>query len=92
VLGVNGYGNLAGVIGSQLFRAEYAPRYLVPFYATLGFIVFALAGYIAYRMMLQAVNRYRKRKIASWDAAAVEREFLNERRLGDKKYTFVYSL
>jgi hypothetical protein len=49
VLGVNGFGNLSGVIGAQLFRAEYAARYLIPFYATLGFIAFALVGYIGYR-------------------------------------------
>jgi hypothetical protein len=29
VLGVNGFGNLSGVIGSQLFRKSYAPEYLV---------------------------------------------------------------
>ena len=28
VLGVNGFGNLAGVIGAQLFRESYAPEYL----------------------------------------------------------------
>jgi hypothetical protein len=92
VLGVNGFGNLAGVIGSQLFTSKYAPRYLVPFYATLGFIAFSLAGYISYRFMLQAVNRYRARKTASWSAEEVENERVDETRLGDKKYTFVYSL
>jgi predicted MFS family arabinose efflux permease len=29
VLGVNGFGNLSGVIGAQLFRASYAPGYLM---------------------------------------------------------------
>jgi hypothetical protein len=29
VLGVNGFGNLSGVIGSQLFRKSYAPDYLM---------------------------------------------------------------
>lgn len=92
VLGVNGFGNLAGVIGSQLFRSSYAPRYLVPFYASLGFIAFALIGYIAYRILLQQVNRYRMRKIADWGLAEFENEQVNSRRLGDKKYTFMYSL
>jgi hypothetical protein len=92
VLGVNGFGNLAGVIGSQLFRASYAPRYLVPFYVTLGIIAFSLAAYVAYRFGLRAVNRYRARKIATWSEADIENERVNGRRLGDKKYTFVYSL
>lgn len=92
VLGVNGFGNLAGVIGSQLFRSSYAPRYLAPFYASLGIIAFALIGYIAYRILLQQVNRYRMRKIADWGSAEFENEQVNGRRLGDKKYTFMYSL
>ena len=29
VLGVNGFGNLSGVIGSQLFRSSYAPAYMM---------------------------------------------------------------
>ncbi|KAF7715437.1 MFS-type transporter [Penicillium ucsense] len=92
VLGVNGFGNLAGVIGSQIFRSKYAPRYLVPFYATLGFISFALVGYIAYRIMLKRVNVYRARKIATWTLADIQAERMDNKRLGDKKYTFVYGL
>jgi MFS family permease len=92
VLGVNGFGNLAGVIGAQLFRSQYAPRYLVPFYAALGFIAFSLVGYTAYRFTLKAVNKYRARKMSSWSEADIENEQFNNKRLGDKKYTFVYSL
>lgn len=92
VLGVNGFGNLAGVIGSQIFRSSFAPRYLVPFYATLGFISFALIGFIAYRCMLDEVNKYRARKMAQWSSVDIENERSDERRLGDKKYSFVYSL
>jgi hypothetical protein len=92
VLGVNGFGNLSGVIGAQLFRAEYAARYLIPFYATLGFIAFALVGYIGYRFMLQSVNRSRAQKMAVWSDSAIEDERTNDERLGDRKYTFIYSL
>ncbi|KAN0068423.1 Major facilitator superfamily domain containing protein [Elaphomyces granulatus] len=92
VLGVNGFGNLSGVIGAQLFRAEYADRYLVPFYATLGFIAIALVGYIGYRCMLQFVNQSRAKKMAGWSASTIEDERTNNERLGDRKYTFVYSL
>lgn len=92
VLGVNGFGNLAGVIGSQLFRSSYAPRYLVPFYATLGFIAFALVGYVAYRILLRQVNRHRMRKICGWTPAELGTEQMDDTRIGDKKYTFMYSL
>lgn len=92
VLGVNGFGNLAGVIGSQLFRPKYAPRYLVPFYAALGFIAFSIIGYLAYRFTLQAVNKHRAQRLSSWSESDIENEQFVETRLGDKKYTFVYSL
>jgi hypothetical protein len=92
VIGVNGFGNLAGVIGSQLFRSEFGPTYLVPLHATLGFIAFSLVGYIAYRFTLRAVNKYRLRKISTWSELDIENERENDLRLGDKKYTFVYSL
>lgn len=92
VIGVNGFGNLAGVIGSQLFRSEYGPTYLIPLHATLGFIAFSLVGYTAYRFMLRAVNKYRIRKMLTWSELDIENERDNDLRLGDKKYTFIYSL
>jgi len=92
VIGVNGFGNLSGVIGSQLFRANYAPRYLIPFYTTLGFIVVSVLGYIGYRFALAAVNRSKMKKIAGWTEAELEAERLGTERYSDKKYTFVYGL
>jgi hypothetical protein len=92
VLGMNGFGNLAGVIGSQLFQASYAPRYLIPFYATLGFVATALIGYLAYRYTLLAVNKWRTRQMAGWTDADREEERLSTKRYGDKKFTFMYGL
>ncbi|KAI4934826.1 hypothetical protein J4E85_002686 [Alternaria conjuncta] len=92
VLGVNGFGNLAGVVGAQLYKKKYAPRYLVPFYGTLGFVVAALLGYTAYRFILVKVNR---RKVA-WrrgkSVQAVEAERLDGARYADAKMTFLYGL
>ncbi|KAE9382118.1 MFS general substrate transporter [Stipitochalara longipes BDJ] len=92
VLGVNGFGNLAGIIGSELFQDKYAPRYLIPFYATLGFVATAFLGYLAYRYTLLAVNKWRARRTEGWSEAEVEEERLNEKRFGDRKLTFVYGL
>ncbi|KAJ9606447.1 hypothetical protein H2200_009408 [Cladophialophora chaetospira] len=92
VLGVNGFGNLSGVIGSQLFRPSYAPDYLIPFYVTLAFIAVALAGYLAYRFTLAAVNKRRQAKLARMTPEEVEDEKLNPQRYGDRKYTFMYGL
>lgn len=35
---VNSYGQIGGAIGPQIFRSSYAPRYTVPFAATMGLI------------------------------------------------------
>jgi hypothetical protein len=89
---VNGFGNLAGIIGSELFQAKYAPRYLIPFYATLGFVATALIGYLSYRYTLLAVNKWRARRMAGWSETEFEEERLSEKRFGDRKRTFVYGL
>ncbi|EUC41303.1 hypothetical protein COCMIDRAFT_8948 [Bipolaris oryzae ATCC 44560] len=92
VLGVNGFGNLAGVIGSQLYKKKHAPRYLTPFYATLGFVATALAGYIAYRYILKGINAKRLAMTNSMSAEDVEAERLDRTRYADAKWTFLYGL
>ncbi|KAK4168374.1 high-affinity nicotinic acid transporter [Cladorrhinum sp. PSN259] len=57
VIGINGWGNLAGVAGSQLYRTEYAPEYKLPLFVTLAFLGIALPGYVGYRCVLQAANK-----------------------------------
>lgn len=83
---------MAGIIGSELFQAKYAPRYLIPFYATIGFIATSLVGYLAYRYTLLAVNKSRMRKMEGWTEDETEHENLSNERYGDKKYTFMYGL
>jgi hypothetical protein len=92
VLGVNGFGNLAGVIGSQLYRKKYAPRYLIPFYATLGFVAAALLGYTAYRFILKAVNARKMAWARGKSAEEVEAERLDTMRYADAKMSFLYGL
>lgn len=89
---MNGFGNLAGVIGSQLYKRRYAPEYLLPSYVTLGFIAVALVGYVAYRFTLQAVNRRKAIILAGKSLAEIERERLDETRYADRKWTFMYGL
>jgi hypothetical protein len=92
VLGFNGWGNLAGVIGSQLFRPSYAPRYLPAFYASLGIVIVALFGYASYRFTLKYVNKKRAKIIAGWTEEQIETEKTDDVRYADKKLTFVYGL
>lgn len=92
VLGVNGFGNLAGVIGSQLYKKKHAPRYLTPFYATLGFVAAALVGYVAYRYILKTINAKRLAMANSASAEDVEAERLDPTRYAEAKWTFLYGL
>lgn len=92
VLGVNGWGNLAGVIGSQLYRSEYGPGYSAPLYATVGFVAVSLLGYVAYRSALQTVNMRRASKLAGMCQEEVQRERTGGTRYADKKWTFTYGL
>jgi len=92
VLGVNGFGNFAGVIGSQLYQSKYAPGYRLPFYATLGFVATALLGYLSYRFTLAAVNKRRHEKLQNMTPQEIEYERINDTRYSDKKLTFTYGL
>ncbi|KAH8666868.1 major facilitator superfamily transporter [Xylariales sp. PMI_506] len=92
VLGVNGFGNIAGVIGAQLYRQKYAPTYKIPFYVTLGFVATALLGYLTYRFTLATVNRRRLAIRRSSTAEIIERELIDPKRYADQKWTFIYGL
>lgn len=92
VLGLNGFGNLAGVIGSQLYRARYKPDYKIPFYVTLGFVAVSLMGYLSYRFTLAAVNRKKLEIMRQKTQEDIERERLDNTRYADKKWTFIYGL
>jgi hypothetical protein len=92
VLGVNGFGNLAGVIGSQLYKKRYAPNYLLPFYVTLGFVAAALAGYTAYRFTLGAVNQRKQAILEGKTIDEICSERMENTRYADRKWTFIYGL
>ncbi|EHK27172.1 uncharacterized protein TRIVIDRAFT_34355 [Trichoderma virens Gv29-8] len=92
ILGANGFGNLAGIIGSQIFAAKYGPSYKTSFYVTLGIAIVALLGYTGYRFALAAANRYKKEKMAQMTPEELERERTDHTRYGDRKYTFIYGL
>ncbi|KAK1540344.1 major facilitator superfamily transporter [Colletotrichum paranaense] len=92
ILGLNGFGNLSGVIGAQLYRDRYKPGYKIPFYVTLGFVAVSLLGYLSYRLTLAAVNRRKLEIMRQKTADEIERERLDNTRYADKKWTFIYGL
>lgn len=92
VLGINGWGNLGGIIGSELYKPRYGPDYHFPLKVTAGLIGVAWVGYAAYHFELRFANRYKARKIAQMTHEEIEEENRNDKRYADRKYTFVYSL
>jgi hypothetical protein len=74
VLGVNGWGNAAGVVAALLFRREYAPAYAVPCAVTAVLVAVAWGGYAAFAGMLRAENASRERVVRTWTVAEVECE------------------
>jgi nitrate/nitrite transporter NarK len=92
VLGINGWGNLGGIIGSELFLAKYGPDYVWPLKVTTGLIAVAFVGYAAYYFELKMWNRYKAKKIANMTPEEIEDENTNDVRYSDKKWTFVYGV
>lgn len=77
VLGINGWGNLAGVFSSLLFRPKFAPDYLIPFYVTLVCVLISWLGFALFRAILVQENRRRRRILAHWHDNDVEEERIN---------------
>jgi hypothetical protein len=92
VIGINGFGNLAGIIGSELFLAKYGPTYHYPLGITLGLVGVSIIGYVSYRFALKWANKYKAKKIAQMTPEQIEEERTNDVRWADRKYTFVYGL
>jgi len=90
VLGINGWGNLGGIIGSELFRANYGPDYIRPLKITTGLVAAAFIGYAAYYLELRLWNQYKARRIAGMSSEDIEQEERNDARYADKKWTFMY--
>ncbi|KAF1919160.1 major facilitator superfamily domain-containing protein [Ampelomyces quisqualis] len=77
LLGINGWGNLAGVIAAALFRPSYADSgYVIPFWWTLICVVLSGIGVVFFLRRLRAENAARKRILSAWSEEAVELERL----------------
>ncbi|KZT59859.1 MFS general substrate transporter [Calocera cornea HHB12733] len=92
ILGINGWGNLAGIIGSELYLSKYAPDYQFPLKVTLGLICASCAGYAGVHVVLRLVNRSKAKKVARMTPEEIEQENTGGPRYADKKLTFVYGL
>ncbi|ORY06138.1 major facilitator superfamily domain-containing protein [Clohesyomyces aquaticus] len=78
LLGINGWGNLAGIFSALLFQPKYAESgYITPFWWTLVCVGIAAAGYILFWRNLKAENERRRQLLLSWDPEEVEKEKMN---------------
>ncbi|KAL7270121.1 hypothetical protein RUND412_007179 [Rhizina undulata] len=65
-LGINGWGNLAGVISAELFAPRYAPDYEFSFRATLALVAISAVGYAGFGIALRRINGKRERMWREW--------------------------
>lgn len=67
LLGINGWGNLAGVFSALLFTpADAAEGYIRPFVTTFICVLAAFVGFITFRILLVRENKWRDNITTSW--------------------------
>ena len=77
VLGINGWGNLAGVFSAMLFSPRYESEgYVTPFYVTTACVLVAFIGYAGFGALMVSENRRRGQIVDGWNNAEVQREAL----------------
>ncbi|KAH9861281.1 hypothetical protein IAQ61_011018 [Plenodomus lingam] len=80
LLGINGWGNLAGVLSAMLFNPRYAESgYVVPFGWTLACVAVAALGYVLFLRRLKSENDVRRSLLARWTIEDIEKENLEGR-------------
>ncbi|KAF9636764.1 Major facilitator superfamily [Lasiodiplodia theobromae] len=74
-LGLNGWGNVAGVLASLLFSPRFAAGgYRQSFVWTALAVLLAAAGFAGFRALIAAENERRRRVLAGWTDDEVEAE------------------
>lgn len=75
ILGINGWGNLAGVLAAVIFAPRWRGNgYRVPLAITLGFVVISFLGFAILRIVIMWLNTARSRALVRWSETEVERE------------------
>jgi hypothetical protein len=88
---VVGWGNLNGVVSSNIYRGQDAPRFFPGHGTVLAYLsVFLLGGSILQRVLL--VNENKKRVSGQRDVWAEGKTDDEVERLGDRRPDFIYTL
>lgn len=79
-LGINGWGNFAGVLAAWIFVPNDGPAYSHALKITLSAVLMSMVGYAAFAIILWVENNWRRRKIEAgikqaygWRAAFLRR-------------------
>ena len=88
---VIGWGNLNGVVSSNIYQAKTAPRYRTGHAIVLAYLtIFLLGGSIVMRLLLAAENK--KRLSGGRDYWAEGKNEKEVEKLGDTRPDFIYTL
>ncbi|KAL1983272.1 hypothetical protein VTN96DRAFT_294 [Rasamsonia emersonii] len=86
-----GWGNLNGIVSSNIYNAKDAPHFFVGHGVVLGYLVlFQLVGSIVQYALLRRENRKRRRGERDHVVEGLDAEGV--RMLGDRRPDFVYTL
>ncbi|KAK2780618.1 hypothetical protein FQN53_001093 [Emmonsiellopsis sp. PD_33] len=81
ILGINGYGNLAGVVASLIFSPRFQDDgYRIPFLITLGFVLASFVGFAVLRSVLHMINIARSKATVISSAADLETDYSDSER------------
>ncbi|KMU91498.1 hypothetical protein CIHG_09250 [Coccidioides immitis H538.4] len=70
VLGINGYGNLAGIFAAQIFAPKHQEDgFRTSFLITFGIIFLSFIGFAGLRVVLGMINNARKKYLLRWSEA-----------------------
>ena len=88
---VIGWGNLNGIVSSNIYQAKTAPKYRTGHAVVLTYLtVFLFGGSILMRILLQAENR--RRRSGGRDYLAAGKTEKEVELLGDTRPDFLYTL
>jgi hypothetical protein len=74
LLGINGWGNLAGLFSALIFAPRYGPSYHTSFWVATLCVAISAIGYFVFRIILIRVNGRRKQILQNWDEEDIQRE------------------
>jgi len=75
VLGINGWGNLSGVIAAIIFSPRFEKDgYIIPFWITLACVLVSFIGFVTFRFMIVRTNNRREKITREWDIGQLQRE------------------